>query len=304
MRNSLLPLILLFVVTGLLAPAAFTAPHKRGTFSNAHPSVVYGQDNRTEVAEYGDGNFREYARSVAGLVQKKRLVHDKILPSGQLRIRAAILEEREQLCFSERFISQQVPILCSGFLIAPKILLTAGHCAADPEFCNSYSWVFDFTEESKDIIKEENVFSCAKVITYKINNKTGMDYGIIELDREVEGRAPLSIRKIGEVKEGTALAIIGHPSGLPLKIADGAIVRKNDPQAPFFVANLDSFQRNSGSPVFNIRTNQVEGILVRGDDDYEWNSSKLCFEVKQCSMEACRGEDVVKTSAINREFLI
>jgi len=36
----------------------------------------------------------------------------------------------------------------------------------------------------------------------------------------------------------------------------------------FFDANLDTFGGNSGSPVFDARTNAVVGILVRGADDY------------------------------------
>ncbi|WP_420540401.1 S46 family peptidase (plasmid) [Paenibacillus polymyxa] len=53
----------------------------------------------------------------------------------------------------------------------------------------------------------------------------------------------------------------------PIKsgFAVGAAVRDNPPNA-FFVANLDTYGGNSGSPVFNSDTHEVEGILVRGED--------------------------------------
>jgi hypothetical protein len=60
---------------------------------------------------------------------------------------------------------------------------------------------------------------------------------------------------------------MGLPSGLPLKLAGGASVSNNQPAA-FVVANLDTYGDNSGSPVFNAATQEVEGILVRGENDF------------------------------------
>jgi hypothetical protein len=52
--------------------------------------------------------------------------------------------------------------------------------------------------------------------------------------------------------------------------------------------------------VFNAHTGLVEGILVRGESDYESNSvdEKNCMRVKKCVMEECRGEDVQKIPPI------
>ncbi len=70
------------------------------------------------------------------------------------------------------------------------------------------------------------------------------------------------------------LVVIGRPSGLPTKVADGAQVRSvND---VFLVANLDTYGGNSGSAVFNAVTGVVEGILVRGDTDYVYNAQLGC----------------------------
>ena len=44
-------------------------------------------------------------------------------------------------------------------------------------------------------------------------------------------------------------------------------MRNNSPKT-FFRANLDTYGGNSGSPVFNSDTHQIEGLLVRGETDF------------------------------------
>ncbi len=48
----------------------------------------------------------------------------------------------------------------------------------------------------------------------------------------------------------------------------------------FFVANLDTYGGNSGSPVVDARTYVVEGILVRGEDDFVQNDG--CYVSLVC----------------------
>ena len=89
--------------------------------------------------------------------------------------------------------------------------------------------------------------------------------------------------------------VIGHPVGLPAKVAGGAIVRDNTPN-PFFVANLDTYGGNSGSPVFNSRTHRVEGILVRGERDFVARGN--CTVSFVCPTTGCRGEDVTRITKL------
>jgi hypothetical protein len=116
------------------------------------------------------------------------------------------------------------------------------------------------------------------------------DYAFIELDRKVTDLEPLKVRTSGKISKGDSVVVIGHPTGLPTKIADGAKVRSI--QGKFFSANLDTFGGNSGSAVFNAVTHEVEGILVRGETDYVYNSTLGCQVVNVCSNDSCRGEDV------------
>ena len=101
------------------------------------------------------------------------------------------------------------------------------------------------------------------------------------------------MRTSGKISGRARLFVIGHPCGLPQKYAPGAKVRDNTP-APFFVANLDTYGGNSGSPVFNATSYKVEGILVRGENDFVTNGT--CYVSLVCPTTGCRGEDVTRAS--------
>ena len=175
------------------------------------------------------------------------------------------------------------------------LLVTAGHCMQSQEDCSYYNWVFGFKKKWDGHIATEfsleNVYSCQKILVSKYDPIGKKDYALIKLDRPVLERKPLSFRRNGKIDNEAELVVIGHPSGLPTKIADNARVRDNgDPL--FFNANLDTFQGNSGSAVFNKKTGVVEGILVRGDTDYVTEDS--CMVINRCEDHGCRGEDVTR----------
>ena len=97
------------------------------------------------------------------------------------------------------------------------------------------------------------------------------------------------------LKKEDGVTVVGYPMGLPVKIAANGQVRSLE--SSFFVANLDTYGGNSGSPVFNTLALVnghlvVEGILVRGEDDFLAISSP-CRISKRCPVHGCRGEDVV-----------
>jgi hypothetical protein len=70
-------------------------------------------------------------------------------------------------------------------------------------------------------------------------------------------------------------------------------VRDNQPAA-FFVANLDTYGGNSGSPVFNSTTHDVEDVLVRGENDFVQQGG--CRVSLVCPNTGCQGEDCTRTT--------
>lgn len=213
--------------------------------------------------------------------------------TGDYKVVGKTLVERGW-CAEERFSNQLTSPVCTGFLIAPDVLATAGHCVAKSTDCKNYSWAFDYKIPSVNatttIIPKNSVYKCKAIIATVNSSTTKDDYAIIRLDRPVTDRLPLEIRRTGKIADGTSLVLIGHPKGLPLKIAPGAKIRSNS-ATKYFVANLDSYGGNSGSPVFGALSGLVEGILVRGEADYTTTSTG-CYISKVCTDTGCRGEDV------------
>lgn len=256
---------------------------------NKFIDVIYGEDNRVDVYASKDSSFVELSKSTAAMIDAANLKKTK----DGYDVQAKTLKERG-VCESERFSNQMFAASCSGFLVGEDLLVTAGHCVTSMDSCAKNKWVFDYKMDSADqdkiTVDEDSVYTCTKIISRELSPLDQNDYALVQLDRKVKNRRPLTFRTSGKVAKGASLVVIGHPTGLPTKIADGAKVRSHSKN--FFVANLDTYGGNSGSAVINTKTSEVEGILVRGDTDYVKDSAKGCMVSNICKDDGCRGEDV------------
>jgi len=235
--------------------------------------VVYGEDNRKDWYEVLDPALKEAAKASLGIFDKRAL---KI--QGEI----TLAKTRDSLlCPTERFHSQKKGPFCSGFLVDSDLVLTAGHCVENQDQCDDYKFVFDYAKVSKhhvpEILKTENVYSCQKLISSRYSAQ-GSDWALIKLDRPVLDRTPLTLETSKKTELNTPLVLLGHPSSLPAKIAQGGTVQKIFQD--YFVADLDSFGGNSGSAVLNLNTLKVEGILIRGRTDYK--TVKGCYKTNIC----------------------
>ncbi|MBY0517271.1 MAG: trypsin-like peptidase domain-containing protein [Bacteriovoracaceae bacterium] len=257
--------------------------------SDKQIKVIYGDDNRLDVFESPNSAYVALAQSTATMIAPTGLRAN----GDQVDIVGPSLQSRG-MCADERFSNQSTAAMCSGFLVGDKYLVTAGHCITSQADCQSYKWVFDYKVEdasqSNVSVPKTSVYSCKKIISRTLDRASQDDYAFIELDRAVSDRAPLTFRKTGKIKVGDDILVIGHPTGLPTKITDGAKVRSIN--GKFFMANLDTYGGNSGSAVFNATTGIIEGILVRGENDYNYDSSRGCRVSNLCPENGCRGEDV------------
>ena len=181
------------------------------------------------------------------------------------------------MCEGELFFHEFSASTCTAFLVAPQILVTAGHCLQ--KYCNTVSkdyFMFDFNREFLSTllqtneyfeVPKANIYTCNKVLEHYFEPDVFVDieqndYAVVLLDRPVIDRPILEIRKYGKIENDTPLVTIGHPSGLPTIISDNASVKQNTYEH-YFSADLDAVRGNSGGPVFNEKTEEVEGILVR-----------------------------------------
>lgn len=263
-------------------------------FSVYKPNVIYGDDNRVDLYQIQNQAVLNAARSTAAVFYKSDLTDQ----GSFFKLLTKTFGEKRNTCAGEPFSDQPVGAFCSAFLVGQDLIATAGHCVKATD-CATSAFVFDYAlltssdpEQSRNIYNE-NVYYCDRII--KREYTSTIDYALIKLDRPVVGREPLKLAQ-GYPKVGTELTVIGNPSGLPTKVADGASVRRT--QTGYFVADLDTYGGNSGSAVFNTETLEVMGILVRGEQDFSYDYQNSCNVSKVCEQDSCRGEDVTHISYV------
>jgi len=261
--------------------------------SFASEKVIYGADNRLDVMGVTNALHKRLALSTAAMVENKKIQKDT---NGNCRLNFdETLETGANVCESEAFSQQSIGAMCSGFLVGDDVLVTAGHCLkllggmgypTAESVCKGFSWVFNYAVDSRArdprVGKTSDVYGCKQVVVATLNNT--QDFAVIKLDRKVAGRLPLKFRESGKIADRTSLVVIGHPSGLPSKIAAGARVLQNR-DTMTFVTNLDTFHGNSGSAVFDATTGVLEGILIQGQTDYRASDERdfgSCQVVNRC----------------------
>lgn len=249
----------------------------------AHPDSTYrgqfGTDTRAEAKS--KWQYRDFMRATATAMPKKNVVGNKIYTYDL----ATSLKKRYgdyTIDESVRFADQPAAGFCTGFLIAPDILVTAGHCIENEEDMKNAVWVFDYTSDvsynkagNYITVDASNMYYGVELLATKLTDDAMYDYCVIRLDRKT-GRKPYKFRTGSSIQFEDFIAMIGSPSGIPLKVADSAKVTNNDFKT-WFMTDLDAFQGNSGGPVFN-SNGFIEGILVRGaKGDFEYNQTCNCI---------------------------
>jgi V8-like Glu-specific endopeptidase len=240
--------------------------------AKASMDVVYGEDNRQDLYQVKNPLYKKLAESTAAMIPTA-LFKKSVKPGFFDLLNVKSLERAENICPKEAFAHQPVAASCSGFLVSPDTLVTAGHCFrfdTPANICKKFAWAFGFEMKSSSAnptrnIPIENVYLCKQVLAAQLKDE--LDFSVIKLDRPVIGREPLKFKTSGKIAPSTPLVVIGHPTGLPLKISPAGKVTRNE-QKNKFSTNLDTFHGNSGSAVFNASTGELVGILIQGKADY------------------------------------
>lgn len=294
-----------FIALGMCATAGWSDGEKPTVtsisdtpWSPAPPAkVVYGTDDRIDVYQETDPDRLTWAASSCALINSSRVTNNgdgtyTILP-------AEFLQYGVPACPEEPFGDQPAAAFCSGGMVGTDLIVTAGHCYDDTDLPYVY-FVFGYVMEDATTpvltFPSDGVYQGVEVAGHQLAGS--LDYSIIRVDRPITapGARPFAIRRESAISVGDHVGVIGHPSGLPMKIAFGnnTVVRANDNEG-FFVANLDTYHGNSGSPVINPETGLLEGILVRGEIDYLSHGN--CFVSNTVPDDGGRGEDVSKSTS-------
>lgn len=238
--------------------------------SLASQAAIFGESNILDIAKAS--GFSKESQSIAVAVLS---ANHQSIDSKQIEIDLDSLEGI--FCPSEPFAGHSsLSYACTGFLVAPDLLVTAGHCASNVGetknetgmYCEAFQWLFGYESEKGDglaskLFPVEDFYRCRKII-YAVREESFpfRDFALIQLDRPVKGRSPLNLAK-EPVKSTEKLAMLGHPWGTPLKLTNDGEVLVNAMNRQQFLTNLDAFSGNSGSPVLNEKK-EVVGILIGG----------------------------------------
>ncbi|PIU17708.1 MAG: serine protease [Elusimicrobia bacterium CG08_land_8_20_14_0_20_59_10] len=297
----------------LAAGAAAVLPSR----AMADAKSIYGDDNRLDYYEAAPA-MQRLADSVVSLWPSRQVK----VEGGDVKLATIGFGTALNLCPGEKFSEQPIGAFCSGTLVGEDIIMTAGHCITDQASCSDTKFIFGYNIADKDgaartTVPSKDVYGCKRIIKRDLDkqypgifgtvlaiikallNKAGPDYALVQLDRKVTDRAPLAVNR-KNIKAGTPVFVIGHPVGLPVKIAGDAKVRDAGHRA-WFSTDLDTFGGNSGSAVFNANTNLIEGILVRGGTDFA-DSPAGCKTQFRTGQNEGRGEAVTKIARLQKQI--
>ncbi|MBI4676431.1 MAG: trypsin-like peptidase domain-containing protein [Elusimicrobia bacterium] len=258
---------------------------------------VYDDDDRRDPADTDDRAVLALADSTVALFPSDKVT----VKDGWAELATKPYSEVLPLCEGERFAGQRVGADCSGALVAPDVILTAGHCVKSKAACGRTFFVFGFRTgrdgTTPTRVPASEVYSCKAIVGRKLDSQAGSDWALIALDRPARGHKALGL-DTAAVTKGLPVMVIGHPLGLPAKVAAKGAVRDASPEA-YFTTDLDAFHGNSGSPVFASGSRRIVGVLARGDEDFETvvkpDGSK-CLRTKVCRNGGCEGEVATKVS--------
>jgi len=256
--------------------------------NRANSRAIYGVDSRYDEADVSSC-WQEVGRSTAMLVKPEVI-------EGNVWSDCGTLESRHQCPTGLRFGDQQTCGSCSGTLIAPNKIATAGHCVSDwdnvltdEEYCTAnIAVIFGATSETVlagNEIPPEHVYACSSVDKSVWVEDKDKDWAVFTLDRDVPASVATPVA-VGsqQMPMGAGLMMIGHPTGLPTKYADDATIQSvanSGTDRLYYTTNLDAFGGNSGSGVFTTGFAENEagdgcytaavmvGILVSGQTDYD-----------------------------------
>ena len=256
-----------------------------GVIAERPGAIVHDTDDRTDVFAHPDDQLRTLAHDSVLALMPSAVMTEEV--DGTWTVNALSLGTRFGLCDdgTQRFLSQPSAASCSATLVAPDVVLTAGHCVQDAASCEDSYFVFDYLyarDGALEIIDATDVYRCDRILTRE--DSVAGDFAFIRLDREAVGRTPVTIARAPHdapypIATGDSLSTLGFPSGLPLKIDDGGRVVNAPDTDAFFSTSLDTFAGSSGSGVFDA-SRQLVGVFSTGRSDYEFASGEDCQVVR------------------------
>ncbi|MEK2689068.1 trypsin-like serine peptidase [Bdellovibrio sp. GT3] len=286
--------ILWFVGSIFILAACSEAPQSTLSLDkNQGNAVVYGEDSVSlpdETSISDSAEFQNNVQASVAMMYRSELTES---PQG-FTLPNKTVHDSHKTCSNFQLSSSQNPAQCSAILVAPNLVLTAGHCVTmKKDTCADAAFVVGFNQDNM-IIPKEQIYYCKQVRVLSFFEKGNLsDYALIELDRTVPEVQPARIKN-SPINLNDSIYTLGYPLGTSKKYADG-FIRSFD--RILAVSNLDVYGGNSGGPVFDKQTHELVGIVNSGETDLE-ETVEGCQMPKLCKDNECMGENILPITFI------
>lgn len=269
------------------------------------PRIIRPPDDRADFFATTP-ELQAIGNSVCAMIGTDMLTN---MGNGTFSVNAqSLAESYDPFCDGELFADQPTAANCTATLIAPDIVITAGHCLEEDGVrtdLNSFYFVFDYAVTmngvNPDMFMADQVYRATEVLGLALVGDGANDWAVARLDRAVTGRTAVPVRSTGAIALGESIVAIGFGAGLPMKFSDNATVQTFVDFG--FEADLDIIGGNSGGPIINAATGMIEGVLSAdlAIDDYFQDGD--CFRATVCPQDPmCQDGFTLIASVMNAEF--
>ncbi len=222
---------------------------------------VYGPDDRVEAHEV---RRIEHMRALACTAAIFVDAAVRSAGDGAYTLATRPFGAVKRLCPGVRFYNQPIGAAATGVLVGPDLLLTAAHVIRRVP-ADRVRAVFGFHMDAPFVARERipaaDVYRVTEIVARGEGQPPRADWILLRLDRRADDRPFADLNPDRPLLPGQPIYTVGHPMGLPVKLAGNArVLAQGDDD--IFTANLDVFPACSGSPVFNADTHALEGIVL------------------------------------------